>query len=630
MANNFYSVVEPFGNSNPQSKIERYWDSFVGSFGLRTNRINQFDPYASMSRSPVEYLLSPFEIEKDYPSELWIKTAFESFVRDEIVTTDSSYPSDFFPKIKHEVRISDVCLAEFVQHSEWENSVQVELPKDNSENEMALSIYKLLCNPQIGSSKNKNNNNVNLFLQHILPLLEEKKRLLFVLPGFPFKDQNRFRVPYGADCVDYSEITFLVRLHNLIQTLYQVHPFGADALVLSDGRLYKDIFYVSEDQVEEYQWRLKYYRNKLNLQGDVSIVDLKEMIDRANVSGAIDEILSFLEETIKNNFLESSTFASLVQGMKWNMNSKLLLGNLDDVDAWSIIKMQRNQVKDNLIPLWDDYHSKAIESAIKYAAVNLMLKWTDLIKKFFPESIRCTVHPKKNQFALSMNYAWNGVAWAEKWPRSIKDIKTIPFYMLGEQSEIYLVKMHSTNYPCFFTKEKNDRVFECAKKVLKSDGWNVGDIFGREFSIYDSGNLYELGKGDPNFAWERACMSKEYYTTLLQFRINHYKRYGFGVHAIFQNDILIGQMGLQVLDEQKNQLEYVIFLGKEYTSKGIGTKLLNFLFQRCREEGLDTIYGVVRNDNSPAKFIALKFGGKPIRTIAHYHQVGILYEIKLN
>ena len=135
--------------------------------------------------------------------------------------------------------------------------------------------------------------------------------------------------------------------------------------------------------------------------------------------------------------------------------------------------------------------------------------------------------------------------------------------MLGEQSEIFLVKMHSTNYPCFFTKEKNDRVFECAKKVLKSDGWNVGDIFGREFSIYDSGNLYELGKCDPNFAWERTYMSKEYYTALLQFRINHYKKYGFGVHAVFQNDVLIGQIGLQVLDEQKNQLEYVIFLGKD-------------------------------------------------------------------
>ena len=629
MANDFYSVVEPFGNNNSQSKLERYWNSFDGSFGLHTSRIIQFDPYASMSRSPVEYVLSPFVIKEDVPDETWIKAAFESFVRDEIVALDSLSPSRFNPTIRNEVRITEEYLSEFVHNSEWENIIKVELPKDNSEQEMANCIYKLLCNSQIGSSKNKANNNIAEFSKHVLPLLKEKKRLLFVLPGFPFKDQNRFRVPYEADCVDFSEISFLIRLHNLIQTLYQVHPFGADSLVLSDGRLYKDIFYVSEYQVEEYQWRLLYYRNKLNFQGDVSIIDLKDMIERADSKGAISKIISYLERIIRTKFVNSHSFLSLVQGIKWNMNSKKLLGDLEDIEAWNIIKQPRSQTRKELQHRWDDYNTKATESAIKYAAVNLMLKWTNLIQKFFPESIRCTVHPKKHQFALSMNYAWNGVAWAEKWPRSIKDLKTLPYYVLGEKSEIYLVRMHSTNYPCFFTQEKKDRIFECAKKVLKNDGWNIDDIFGREFSIYDSTALYELGKNDPNFVWERACMSKEYYTTLLQFRISHYKKYGFGVHAIFKNGKLIGQMGLQVLDEQKKQLEFVIFLSKNYISKGIGTKLLSYLFQRCKEEGVDIIYGVIRNDNSAAKAITSKFGGTALKTMAHYHQTGILFEINL-
>ena len=114
-----------------------------------------------------------------------------------------------------------------------------------------------------------------------------------------------------------------------------------------------------------------------------------------------------------------------------------------------------------------------------------MLKWTNLIQLYFPESIRCTVHPKKNQFALSMNYAWNGIAWSEKWPQSIKDIKTIPYYRLSEYPEVYLAKMHSTGYPCFFTKEKNDKVYECAKKVLNQEGRSFRGFFGREFSIYD-------------------------------------------------------------------------------------------------------------------------------------------------
>ena len=88
-------------------------------------------------------------------------------------------------------------------------------------------------------------------------------------------------------------------------------------------------------------------------------------------------------------------------------------------------------------------------------------------------------------------------------------------------------------------------------------------------------------------------------------------------------------MGLQVLDEQRSQLEYVIFLGKNYAQKGIGTKLLKYLFGRCKDEGIETIYGVIRSDNAISKHIVDKFGGKMVKTMAHYRQTGVLYEIKL-
>ena len=315
--------------------------------------------------------------------------------------------------------------------------------------------------------------------------------------------------------------------------------------------------------------------------------------------------------------------------MKWNMNSKELLAGLDEEDTWNVLRKKRNEIEPRLFEIWDNYNNKAVESAKKYGAINLMLKWTNLVNCFFPESIRCTVHPKENQFALSMNYAWNGVAWADKWPRSIVDIKTKSFYSLSDKTAVYLVRMHSTNYPCFFTSEKKNSIFECAKQVLKSDGWNTDNIFGREFTIYDSSCLYELGKNDREFTWERELKSKEYYSTLLQFRISHYKKYGFGVHAIFRDGVLIGQMGLQVLDEKEGKIEYVIFLGKEYRGKGIGTELLKYLFKRCKEVGITTIYGVIRNSNSVGKKIASKFNGKELTTVTHYNQPGILYEINL-
>lgn len=625
-----YSILEPLGNNLGDSKIERCWKGFTGKYGVRATRITQFDPYASMSRQPVKYILEKFIVEQQLPSVEWIGENLQDFIRDEFTTSETEdFPEKFGPEIEGVIEITDDYLQNFLKRSEWENLFSLELPKDNSVSEMAMCIYNILCKPQIGSAKNARNVNKADFIKQITPLLEGHSRLLFVLPGCPFKDQNRFRVPYNASCVDFGEISFLIRLHNMIQALYQVHPYGGQAIILSDGRLYQDIFKVAKDDVEEYQWRLKYFRNRLNIQGDVSIIDLKEMIDRANGNGEIDKIVGYIKSIIKEKYCQESYFRFLIQGMKWNINSKGILKDLPDSDAWKIIKETRSNIRNELYDTWDYYEQIALEAALEYASINLMLKWTDLIKKFFPEAIRCTVHPKKDQIALAMNYAWNGIAWSERWPTSLKDISTVSFSSLQKYGRVKQVQFHSNGYPCFFTTERYNQVFDNAQNVLKADGWNVDDLFGREFTIYDHSEFVNLGRNDANFVWEHKVMSEEYYTALLEFRINHYRKHGFGVHAIFKDGKLIGQMGLQVLNEQDQKLEYVIFLGKNYVGKGIGTKLLTYLFNRCREEGIDTIYGVIRSGNVPSIRLIKKFDSEETGSVSHYRQTGILYKIKL-
>lgn len=625
-----YSIPEPLGNNSEDSKIERCWKGFTGKYGLYATRVTQLDPYASMSRQPDKYVLKKFVIDLQLPSEDWIKLSLQNFIHDEFSSVDlPELPEKYAPEIEGVVELADDYLQEFLSQSEWENLIKLELPKDDSISEMAACIYDILCKPQIGSAKNAKNVNKDEFIKKLIPLLANRERLLFVLPGCPFKDQNRFRVPYQASNADFGEVSFLIRLHNMIQALYQVHPFGGQVIILSDGRLYQDVFKIPYDDVEEYQWRLKFFRNTLNIQGDVSIIDLKEMIARANEHGEIEEIVTHIKKILLQKHCDQPYFRSLIQGMKWNLNSNVLLEELTDRDAWMIVRGERSDVRDELLDIWDDYEQKALDAAIEYAAINLMLTWTDLIKKFFPEAIRCTVHPKKDQIALAMNYAWNGVAWSEKWPTSLKNISTVPFSSLHKYGKVKQVQFHSNGYPCFFTTEQHSQVFDAAKKVLTADGWNVDDLFGREFTIYDNSEFVSLGKVDPNFVWARKVMSEDYYTTLLEFRINHYKKYGFGVHAIFKDGKLIGQMGLQVLDEQKQQLEYVIFLGQDYIGQGVGTKLLTFLFDRCKEEGIKTIHGVIRYGNEPAIKLIKKFGGKEIKAVAHYEQEGILYEINL-
>lgn len=625
-----YSVIEPGGSNGAESKLERLWGSFSGCYGIRNTRITQFDPYAAMSSQPIKYSFIPFSIDDTLPSLEWVKNNLKGFIHEENYTSVHQEESlSDLPTVEETIEIPDEDLQSFLNQSEWENSVQLELPKGDTVIALAESIYAILCHPQIGSSKNTRNVNKAKFCEQIIPLLNTRQRLLFVLPGCPFKDQNRFRVPHSADSVDYGEISFLIRLHNMIQALYQIHPYGGQAIILSDGSLYQDIFHIPLSDVNNYKWKLTDYRNKLNLYGDVSVIDLKDMIDRANSEGIITRIQNHIENVIWNYCQLLPQFENLISGMKWNLNSRTLLSELNDHDAWIVITQKRENTPPELQKKWDEYHSVATEAAITYAATNLMLKWTDLIRKFFPDAIRCTVHPKKGQFALAHSYPWNGIAWSRAWPKSISDIQTLPYYKLQDYGSINKVVFRNTKCPCFYTKAHNHSVFDAAQRVLRPDGWNIDDLFGRKFSIYDLPDFYNLGKDDPNFTWARKIVSESYYTTLLDFRINHYKKYGFGVHAVYQGGTLVGQLGLQVLDENSEKLEFVIFLGKDYVRKGIGTKLLRYLFSQCTEAGINKVYGIVRTENDAAKALINKFHGNPMKTLTHYGYTGIMYELKI-
>lgn len=106
-------------------------------------------------------------------------------------------------------------------------------------------------------------------------------------------------------------------------------------------------------------------------------------------NGEITSLIGHIEAIILGNFVSDEMFLNLIQGMKWNLNSRSILKDYNDSDSWSIIKNRRSEVSENLLDIWDKYHELAQKAAVRYATINLALKWTDLIHKFFPESIRC-------------------------------------------------------------------------------------------------------------------------------------------------------------------------------------------------------------------------------------------------
>lgn len=630
-----FSFIEPLGHDFPQTKIERYWASFWGPFSLKRERTIAYANNSNMSFLPMRYSLERFELEDSMPDDDWILSAFLALVRTEFSEKHAKLSPKWPGTINKTITVSEDFLQSFTKASDNAVSITEIHPLDNSPRAISGSVYDLLCDPRIGDKKNKQNNDKEHFIDELVSEVENRNRLLFVIPGFPFKDQNRFRVPFSSDTPDLAEISFMLRLYRLTQSIYQVHPYGADVVVLTDGELYHSIFNVDKIDVENYSKRMINYRNKLNLQATVSFISLKDLIERSSETAIAERMIKHIMHRLSELISDSSddikhAFDVLKQGMKWNYNSRKL-DIKNDAVCWRLLCQNIDDVSDSEREIWESFDKKASEIAIYYAAVNLMLKRTDLIRLFFPEAIRGTVHPKPGQFALagSASYAWNGVAWSEKWPSNIDDIKVRSYMEVIDTEPVNQVLFEHTLEPLFFTNADYYKNYACAKRAFPLQSYKFSNIVIRPFRETDVNKLANLGDDDINFSWERLPQEHDYYERLIKFRIAHYNDHSFGVYGVWLGTELIGQAGLQVVENEKDQIEWVIFLGKHYVGKKLGSTILQHIINLCKQNDMDALYAIVRPDNHAGIALAKKVGGIVVSRVTHYSEKGIKFKIDL-
>ena len=639
---------EPFGHLMPETKLERHWAQNNTLTGLRRQRVTRFDPHACATYASMTYVSDVAKLRHDLPDDEWIRDSLKTFIRTEFSERRTALQTPTFKVADlSQIEISDSVLTGLARKVDEEvQSIVDELQFEGASKEpaeMARQIYKLVCHPRVGSRTNQLHVSEIDFVSKLTRAIDNQERLLLVLLGFPFKDQNRFRVEGPADQPDAGEIAFLLRLYRITQAIYQVHPYGADVLVLADGEIYHEIFGVSREATVSYLEKVKAYRSQLNLQGAVSFIPLSDLITKASRNsndlgehGGANGVTQHIGERIAYLFEHDHSLReltdTLINAVKWNHESKSLLDGFKAEDAWAILTLGQADVPEHLRSTWSALHQTASISAVKYASVNLMLRWLDLVNLFFPEAIRCTIHAKPGQVCLARSgsaFPWNGVAWTEDWPTSIDDFEVRPFHSLGDFGPVRKVIIRALGNPYFFTRATYGSNITAARSVLPVDGWSLDEAVGRPFTLNDTTALASLGAGDENFSWERLPEDGEYYRKILKFRLDHYSQYGFGVHGIWIDSLLVGQSGLQVLNETRDQVELVIFLGKAYVRKGLGLKLSRHILSRCTDAGVKAIYGVARTENTAALELLRRLDGKPIRAQVHFGSIATVYDIPL-
>jgi pyoverdine/dityrosine biosynthesis protein Dit1 len=460
---------EPFGHRDYYSKIERAWKKQPWGTNLFRRRTERFDAVSGVFYAPVEY--EPRSIVGELPAKAptieWIDQHFGDFVRGEFGKTSGTrpVPSAFKPSVVSETTAGIDALQEFLRQSETDfvYGGPVKAIEAEYSNDMISAIYSILCHPELGHRKNAKNVDKQQLAALLTEQVERRDRLTFLLPSFPFKDQNRFRTASAASTIDLGEIALLTRLHCLALAIYQVHPFGADIVVLSDGLLYAELFGVDKAQAFRYREQLRGFRNLLNIQGTVSILDLSELL--ANFTNDTDEgrRVPACTEAIRVRLRDhdgaagelGETFHVLARGMKWNLSTREALADLRDQDAWVVItEMDRALIPEHLRERWEEIDRRARRAAVEYAAVNLTLKYFDLLNRVFPGALRGTVHPKSGQFAIPLAdglYPWNGVATIPAGHGISTDVKTMAFHDLGG-TDVDLVRLDTSGAPLYFAR----------------------------------------------------------------------------------------------------------------------------------------------------------------------------------
>lgn len=105
-------------------------------------------------------------------------------------------------------------------------------------------------------------------------LIEDNKKIIFFLYGFPFKSRNLEKKCLGID-PDLGDVIALVTLQNICSEVKKRYPPGAECLVISDGPHTCDALGVPEEEVNEYLKNLSSIASKIG--GDVTVKSITEV-----------------------------------------------------------------------------------------------------------------------------------------------------------------------------------------------------------------------------------------------------------------------------------------------------------------------------------------------------------------
>lgn len=308
--------------------------------------------------------------------------------------------------------------------------------------------------------------NKELFRSAIENAIKANKPIQFVLPSFPFKCPNPAKVRRRSPAM--AEVLCLARLYEICEVISRIYPPGAEFIIIADGLVYKDMFGASGYEANRYRDLSQRYIDKMGFSGRLKIVDMQALIAKDSVKYKLfrekllplfsrwwdhhktgDRVRSLIDACMANVVSDSHVTQDLVR-----LGTSRAFVEVEDKKIARIVNQIRSKVK-----------VRAEKCAFDYAFFLHVLREMKLVGTYYPDAIRCTVHPKPRQWGIhlvnekSTIFPWHGVAvYTEKGWRVHYEYALVT-------EEYRPVNLLDDCYPFFY--EKVDCPFEITNLLRK-------------------------------------------------------------------------------------------------------------------------------------------------------------------
>ncbi|WP_080693561.1 isocyanide synthase family protein [Pseudomonas chlororaphis] len=227
----------------------------------------------------------------------------------------------------------------------------------------------------------------------LLHFMDKKEPIHLILPAFPAKSPNRKKTLSAYP--DKGEEVALAHLNEICQRIQTVYSPGAKLTLCSDGRVFADIVRIPDEDVTTYK---------------------KDLIDR--VSFPYRDVIDFFD--LDDAYPSITDYDCLREELMINHGEslhKLRLKCKTDISAGEMYKGICRFLVEDFSGL-DEFggHSKSgvlnIARPAAYRVIQRSNAWSQLLKRYFPTSIRLSIHPqprvseKIGAFLVETKDAW--------------------------------------------------------------------------------------------------------------------------------------------------------------------------------------------------------------------------------